>query len=573
MEQVRDKAASPRFWHPSFVGVATMSMAINLLMLTGPLFMLQTYDRVLTSGSTATLITLFGLVAGLYFYFAILEGIRSRILTRLGRNFENQWAQKSFQSAIRLPLKAGAKAAGLNPIKDIERVRQFFSGAGPAAIFDMPWLPIYLAMVFLLHPVLGWLGICGTLVTVVLVFLQEKLTTEPIRDASQLEAQRENLASSARRNTESLVAMGMVQSVWQRWAEVSGKYLNTQTKVYDLGSMFTGLIKSWRLFLQSGVLAMSAYLAILGEVTPGVMIAASILVTRALAPVEQATANWRKFVAARHAMAQLERTLAATAPTQPQTMLPLPTQTLQCTKLAAAAPGTNDVLIKDVNFTLRAGDGLGIIGPSGSGKSSLARAVMGLWPLVHGELRLDGATFNQWEQERLGAALGYLPQEVDLLSGTIAQNIARFDPEMDDDAVLEAARLANVEGLIAKFEDGYDTQVGARGENLSSGQRQRIGLARALYKNPFLILLDEPNSNLDAEGEEALARAIRAARDKGSIVIVIAHRPSAIISVDQLLLLNDGKQVAFGPKDKILADLNAGEKQARTKKLQVVNND
>lgn len=554
---------SLKLWQSSFLGLLVFGLGTNLLMLVGPMFMLQIYDRVLPSRSIPTLVTLVCLVVALYAYYSILDWLRARALIRASQRFGIQWSRAAFDASVRRPLAIGSKSDNDAPIDDLERIRSFLSGPGPLAILDMPWMPAFLALVFLLHPLLGWLAILGALVTILLLALQEILSRGPSRDTARVGARRALVATHTRRNAETVMAMGMLDRLGDRWTAIGSEYLDAQAQTADRMAMLSSATRAWRLLLQSAVLALGAWLVISQEVTPGVMIAASILVSRALAPIEQAIGQWRNFVAARQSVGRLSRVLEHMQDEAPGTDLPLPKNTLQVIHVHAAAPGTTSPLLQDINFALKAGDGLGIIGLSGSGKTSLVRVLTGVWSHIRGEVRLDGSTYGQWSAARLGTAIGYLPQTVDLFDGTIAENIARFDPNADSRDVLEAAQLAGVHKLVTKFADGFDTRVGSGGIELSAGQRQRIGLARALYRSPFLIVLDEPNSNLDGDGEAALHAAIAAIRAKGSIVIIVAHRASAISSIDLLLLLQDGRQVSFGPRQQVLKVLGATSGTAR----------
>ncbi|WP_284392535.1 type I secretion system permease/ATPase [Devosia yakushimensis] len=554
---------SLKLWQSSFLGLLVFGLGTNLLMLVGPMFMLQIYDRVLPSRSMPTLVTLVCLVVALYAYYSILDWLRARALIRVSQRFGIQWSRAAFDASVRRPLAIGSKSDNDAPIDDLERIRSFLSGPGPLAILDMPWMPAFLALVFLLHPLLGWLAILGALVTILLLALQEILSRGPSRDTARVGARRALVATHTRQNAETVMAMGMLDRLGDRWTAIGSEYLDAQAQTADRMAMLSSATRAWRLLLQSAVLALGAWLVISQEVTPGVMIAASILVSRALAPIEQAIGQWRNFVAARQSVGRLSRVLEHMQDEAPGTDLPLPKNTLQVIHVHAAAPGTTSPLLQDINFALKAGDGLGIIGLSGSGKTSLVRVLTGVWSHIRGEVRLDGSTYGQWSAARLGTAIGYLPQTVDLFDGTIAENIARFDPNADSRDVLEAAQLAGVHKLVTKFTDGFDTRVGSGGIELSAGQRQRIGLARALYRSPFLIVLDEPNSNLDGDGEAALHAAIAAIRAKGSIVIIVAHRASAISSIDLLLLLQDGRQVRFGPRQQVLKALGATSGTAR----------
>ncbi|MES0871732.1 MULTISPECIES: type I secretion system permease/ATPase [Pseudovibrio] len=540
-----------------YAGVGVLSLVINLLMLTGPMFMLQIYDRVLASHSVPTLVIIASFAGILYLFFALLEGIRARGLSRISQEIDARLSRTAFLANLRVPLRMGNTGKNVDPIRDLETMRQFWGGQGPAALFDIPWMPIYLGLVFVLHFWLGILALAGAVIILSLVLANEFMSRAPAKELAAQNAQRSNTRTGARRNAEVVRALGMSSTLTNKWDEANARFYDAQTKAGDRASLFATAIKAFRFLLGSAVLAVGAWLAILQEVSPGVMIAASIITSRALSPVEQAVGQWRVFIAARQARARLEKALEGLDESAPETELPLPSKTLNVQQIATAPPGARAVTLAGVNFELKAGDGMGIIGPSGSGKTSLVRALVGVWPIHRGSVRLDGAELGQWSEDRLGTAIGYLPQDVELFDGTIAENISRFAPERNDEKILEAAQLANVHELVTGLTDGYDTQVGEGGALLSAGQRQRIGLARALYDSPFLIVLDEPNSNLDAEGEAALTRAIKLMRQNGSIVIVVAHRPSAISAVELLLVVKDGQQAAFGPKEEVLPKISA----------------
>ncbi len=541
----------------SFASIGLLSLPINLLMLTGSLFMLQVYDRVLASGSVPTLAVLGGLVAGLYVFYGLLEGIRARVLIRLGQRLEAQLSGVTFEVATSLPLWLGRKARRLDPMRDLEAVRQFLAGPGPSALFDVPWIPVYLGIIFLFHPILGFVALGGALVICVLIGLNEVFSRRPTAEASAEAVNRAALVEAGRRNAEAVQAMGMMQTLRGIWDKANLSYLAKQRRAADRSSLFGTAIKSFRFLLQSAVLGTGAWLAIGQEVSPGIMIAASIITSRALAPIEQAVGQWRGFVGARQGYARLKQVVDQRPDTTRRMELPLPSASLQLEQLVASPPAVARPVLQGLSFTLAAGDGLGVIGPSGAGKSTLARTIAGVYPVQRGAMRLDGADLFQWAPERCGDFIGYLPQDVQLFDGTVMQNIARFREDAAPDDVIAAARLADVHELIVSLPDGYDTEIGADGTALSGGQRQRIGLARALFGQPFLIVLDEPNSNLDSDGENALTAAIRAMRERGSIVIVIAHRPSALAAVDTVLFMKDGRADAFGPKDEVLSKVLA----------------
>lgn len=546
------------------LGVGLVSLVINLLMLTGPLFMLQIYDRVLTSRSVPTLISLAGIVVALYGFYGLLEALRSRILTRIGARLDERLSAVTFESVVALPLLGGRRAERLEPMGDLDLVRQFLSGPGPSALFDMPWMPVYIAVVFVFHPVLGFVALGGALIMCVLIGLNELLTRNPLGEAARQSLARNAFVEGARTNAEAVVAMGMLEGLRARWLKANEQFLELQGKASDRVAMFSAAIKTFRFMLQSAILGVGAYLAIQEAITPGVMIAASIITARAVAPIEQAVGHWRSWMAARRGLRRLRQVLDGLPDTTPETELALPGKSLQVANLAVVAPGGTKPILQNINFGLEAGAAIGIIGPSGAGKSTLGRALLGVWPTAKGNILLDGADFDQWEPERLGRAIGYLPQDVQLLSGTVAENIARFSPEWKSDDVIKAAKLANSHELITGFPQGYDTQVGDGGAVLSGGQRQRVALARALYGEPFLVVLDEPNSNLDAEGEAALTQSLQDLRSNGCIVVVIAHRPSAISAVDTLLFLKDGQVGAIGPKDEVLAKVLSKDVRKRT---------
>lgn len=554
--QTRDRqpvvAAAMRSARAAFMGVAAVSGMTNLLMLTGPLFMLQIYDRVLASRSVPTLVVLCALVAGLYLFLGILEVIRSRVLTRIGRRLEEQLGDVTFDAVLTLPLKTTRTDAASQPLRDLDRMRQFMSGPGPVAICDLPWLPAYLAIIFVFHPLLGWLGTAGAVILVIVTVSSEAILRAPMERLARLTTTRSAFVEAGRRNAEAIRSMGMAGAYAARWRKANGGYLLEQERIGDASGGFSATTKVFRLALQSAVLALGAWLAIRQEVTPGVMIAASILTARALAPIEQAIGQWRGFVAFRQSRGRLQDLLERFGEDASKMPLPRPTSSLSIEGLSVAAPGAMAAIVHDLRFRLEAGQGLGVIGPSGSGKSTLARALVGVWPPARGTIRLDGAELDQWSPEAIGPSIGYLPQGVELFDGTVAENIARFAPDAHADAIIEAARQAGVHELVLSLPDGYDTRIGEGGAVLSAGQRQRVALARALFGSPFLIVLDEPNASLDSEGERALSDAILAARKAGSIVVIVAHRPNALACVDQVLVMAGGRQAAFGPRDEVL---------------------
>lgn len=535
-----------------FWGMATFSGVSNILMLTGSFFMLQVYDRVLPSRSIPTLIALLALAVVLYAFQGALDLIRSRISVRIGRYLDETLGMRVFDAVVRLPLKTRGDGDGLQPLRDLDQVRSFLSSGGPSALFDLPWMPVYIGICFLFHFWIGVAALVGALVLIVITILTEARTQAPAKAFAQFAVMRNALASEGRRNAEVLHAMGMRRLAALRWYEINRKYLAAQEAASDVASGLGGTSKVFRAILQSSVLAVGAYLVIYQESTAGIIIAGSILTSRALAPVEVAIANWKGFISARQSAHRLDQLLTLLPKEEERLALPAPVESVTVRQVHINAPGSEKSIVNDVSFKLSKGEGLGIIGPSGSGKSTLARAMVGVWPQLRGKITLDNAALGQWSSEALGRHIGYLPQDVELFDGSIAVNIARFDPQATPEAVLEASRAAGAHDLILSFPNGYGTKIGEGGVALSAGQRQRIGLARAFYGNPFLIVLDEPTSNLDADGEEALTEAILNVRRRGGIAVVIAHRPKALDGVDHALVLAEGKVQSFGKKDDVL---------------------
>ncbi|WP_031337337.1 type I secretion system permease/ATPase [Rhodopseudomonas sp. B29] len=539
----------------AFIGVGLMSAMINVLYLTGSLFMLEVYDRVLPSRSVPTLVALIVLAAGLYIAQGVLELIRGRVLVRIGGALDEALSGRVFDSVVRLPLVAGDRAGGVQPLRDLDSVRSFLSGMGPSALFDLPWLPLYLAICFAFHTMIGLTALAGAMILVLLTVLTEIMVRSAGSRTTALANRRSDIATASRRNAEVLVAMGMASRMTRLWAGANSHYLEGNRRTSDVAGGLGAIAKVLRMMLQSAVLGVGAYLVINQQATAGIIIAGSILSARALAPVDLAIANWKGFVAARQSCGRLSGLLANLPAKDEPTQLQPPTKNLAVEALSVLPPGEQKLVVQDVTFALEAGQGLGIIGPSGSGKSSLLRALVGVWRPARGHVRLDAAALEQWSGDQLGRHIGYLPQDVELFAGTVAQNISRFDPDAQADAIIAAARQAGVHEMIVTMQGGYDTQIGEQGHALSAGQAQRIALARALYGDPFLIVLDEPNSNLDSEGDEALTRAIRGARERGAIVVVVAHRPVGIEAVDLVLMMRDGRAQAFGPKETVLAEV------------------
>jgi len=535
----------------AFLSTGFFSCIVNLLMLTGPLFMLQVYDRVLGSGSVPTLVALIGIVIALYSYYGFLEFLRARILVRIGRRVEETLRARVFDVMAEHALRR-TQGVGGQPIADLVTIRQFLSGQGPFAFLDMPWVPFYLLVISLMHWLLGVAALCAAIIIFALAFWSERATRGPMAEVNVAMAKSNVMTEESRRNSEALHSLGMRGAIRQKWMDMQQLALDQQTIANDVSGGLSAASRVLRLVVQSGMLALGAYLAIQHEITPGSMIAASIIMGRALAPVEQAVASWQQFLGFRKAMERLGKVLES-APAAPARMkLPAPNGKLEVENLIIQLPGVEKPVLQGISFAVEPGQGIGVIGPTGAGKSTLARALVGVMPITRGTVRIDGATSDQRDMDELGRLIGYLPQDVQLFDGTAADNIARFDVEADPARIVEAAKLANVHDLIMRLPKGYDTPLGENGARLSAGQRQRVALARCLFGDPVLFVLDEPNSNLDAEGEAALDRAIRISMARGASVVVIAHRPSALTAIQQVLVLHDGKMAAVGPRDEIM---------------------
>ncbi|MEQ1714637.1 MAG: type I secretion system permease/ATPase [Hyphomicrobium sp.] len=543
---------------PILTSVAVFSGVINLLALAGSFYMLQVYDRVLPSQSVPTLIGLSILMVGLYVVNGVLEYLRSRIMSRVGTRIDKNLSPKVFNAVQILPLRSRSAGDGMQPIRDLDTIRSFMSGLGLPALFDLPWMPIYLFFVYLLHPSLFLIAAGGAILLIILTMMTEYRSSTPLKAASQAGGQRLAIAEQTRRNAEAIYAMGLSPHIGKRYEALSSEYLAHQLKASDAAGGIGNLTKVIRMVLQSAVLGYGAYLVIQNEISSGAIIAASITVSRSLAPIETAIAHWKGFIAARLASKRLGDLITAAGEFDRKVVdLPAPQRQLQVESLVVGSPGTIEPIIKNVSFTLERGDALGVIGPSGSGKSTLARALVGVWRPMNpaSAVRLDGASLDQWTPDKLGRHMGYMPQDVELFEGTIAENIARFDPEATSDQVVAAAKAAGAHDLIVRLGNGYQTRIGEAGRSLSGGERQRVALARALYGNPFFVVLDEPNASLDAAGDAALTEAILSIRRRGGIAIVIAHRPSALAAVNKVLVLANGQTRAFGPKDEVLRSI------------------
>lgn len=534
----------------SFISVGFFSMFINLLMLVPPLYMLQVYDRVVTTGSEETLLMLTVVVVFLFLVMGGLELVRSRILVRVGNRLDSLINERLYSAMFKKTLAVPGRPSA-QPLNDLTTIRQFLTGNGLFAFFDAPWVPVYIAVLYLFHPWFGLFAAGAGLVLLALAITNEVLTKRLLAEANNEHVQSQDLANSNLRNAEVLHAMGMLPNIMGRWAAKHREYLMHQSNASDRAGVLTNLSKTLRLLFQSLILGLGAYLVLQAELTPGMMIAGSILMGRALAPVDQMIGGWKGFVSARSAYGRVDELLSV-IPADGQSMpLPVPQGRISVETISVAPPGERVPTIQGISFEIPKGEHVGIIGPSAAGKSTLARALLGVWPPLAGKVRLDGADITQWNRSELGPHIGYLPQDIELFDGTVSENIARFG-ELDAAAVVEAARRAGVHEMILRMPEGYDTHIGGSG-SLSGGQRQRIGLARALYARPVLVVLDEPNANLDVAGEKALAECLRQLKQEGTTLFVISHRTTILDGVDKLLMLKEGQVSKFGPPDEVMA--------------------
>ncbi|TFW30835.1 type I secretion system permease/ATPase [Duganella callida] len=546
----------------TFWTIGAFSAITNLLMLVPSLYMLQVYDRVLASRSELTLLMLTVLMLGAYILMSGLELIRSFVLVRVGARFDMQLNKRVYTAAFEQNLKrVGAGNAGQS-LHDLTNVRQFLTGSALFAFFDAPWFPVYLIVIFFFEPTLGFFALGGTVVLVILAVVNERTTHKPLAEANAMAISSGTQATNNLRNAEVIESMGMLPSLMNRWYKTHGLFLHLQAEASEKAGWINSITKFVQISLQSLVLGVGALLVIEGKITSGMMIAASILMGRTLQPVQQIIAVWKSFAGTRSAYERLT-TLLENNPERPAGMqLPRPTGALSIESVTAAPPGVTTPVLRNVAFAIAPGDVLGVIGPSGCGKSTLARLMVGVWPAFGGKVRLDGADIYQWNKAQLGPFIGYLPQEIELFGGTVSENIARFG-DIDAEKVVEAAKRAGVHDMILHLPKGYDTPLGDGGAGLSGGQKQRIGLARAMYGDPSLIVLDEPNSNLDDIGEAALVRAVADLRQRGKTIVLITHRTSAISVTTKLLLLRDGMVNMFGPTQEVLNALNQQNQQAQ----------
>ena len=536
---------------PVFLYIFGVSGVINILALTGAFYMMQIYDRALMSGSVPTLALISVLALGLYLFQGGLDVIRSQILHRVGARFDARVAPDIHRMSMDMPRYGFSVAEAMERGRTVDTLRNFFGGPALVALFDLPWMPVFLAFVFMLHPYLGALAIGGAVVLTLMTIVTELMTRKANMQVNRAAVQRSSVAEANARNADVIKAMGFSSNALAQFEKANQDHLSLQSGSSDVTRTVGALSKVLRMMLQSAVLGLGAYLTILGEMTAGAIIAASVASARALAPIDSTIANWKNLIAARNAMASIKQTIAA-LPDMPRPLqMPDPKTAFSAEGITVVAPGSGRVLLSDVSLNLEAGQALGLIGPSGGGKSSLIKALVGVWPVLRGHVRLDGADLGQWGEDAISSSFGYLPQDYTLFDTTIARNIARLG-EPDPEKVIAAARAAGVHDMIIAMPDGYETELGANSTSLSGGQRQRIALARALYGDPFVVILDEPNSNLDAEGEKAVSAAIQSVRERGGIVIVVAHRPSALENVDLVGVIQDGSLARIGPKSEIM---------------------
>jgi len=537
----------------TFRTVGLFSAVINLLMLAAPLYMLQVYDRVLQSRNEITLLMLTLLILAAYLLMGTLEFVRSFVLIRIGAKLDMQMNKRIYTAGFEQNLKTAGGNAG-QALQDLTQIRQFVTGQGLFAFFDAPWFPFYLFVIFLFNVYLGLFAVLGVALMLALAYVNERVSSKPLAEANAMAVASSQLASSNLRNAEVIEAMGMLSNLMARWFKLHGRFLQLQGEASEKSAVVTAMSKFVRISVQSLALGFGALLVIEGKISPGMMIAGSILIGRATGPIDQLIAVWKQWSSVKSAYRRVNELLAANPPRQGGMDLPKPQGFVSLESVSAAPPGSTLAVLRGLTLSLQPGDVLGVIGPSGAGKSTLARLLVGVWPAALGKVRLDGADIYQWNKDQLGAHVGYLPQDIELFAGTVAENIARFG-EVDSDKVIAAAQLAGVHDMILHFPQGYDTRLGEAGAGLSGGQKQRLALARAMFGDPSLLVLDEPNSNLDDVGEQALVQALHALRQRGKTIVVITHRSTVLSATTKLLLLREGLAQAFGPRDQVLQSL------------------
>lgn len=545
----------------AFIGIGIFSFFVNLLVFTGPLYMLQVYDRVLASGSEATLVALTVLMVALFIFQGVLDHIRGRLAARIGARFQAKFDLRVFRAVLDRSTLATQGINTNNGMRDLDSIQRALSSQAIFAVFDIPWTPVFIFVIFVLHPILGWLAVVGGLILIGLTWANQYGTSGDQEKAMQASRLSEEMTSVLQKESDTVRALGMRRFASLRWLALRNESLKANIHYSDSNGAFSTASRTFRIFLQSAILGAGAWLVIHHEMTSGAMIAASIIVGRGLAPIETVIGQWALIQRAFQGWGRLGELLGKVPPEEPRTELPRPRSILVAEGVTAAPPGERVATLRNLAFDLKPGQALGVIGPSGSGKTTLARLMTGVWPIAVGKIRLDGASLEQYGSDALAAHIGYLPQDVALFEGTVAENIARMQQNPDSAAVVAAAQKAGAHQMILGLPDGYDTRLPATGARLSGGQKQRIGLARAIFGDPAILVLDEPNSNLDAEGSTALNNAIRQFKAEGRAVVIMAHRPAAIEECDLILILDGGNRVAFGPRDEVLrANLrNAGQ--------------
>jgi ATP-binding cassette subfamily C protein len=535
-----------------FLAIGFFSFFVNLLVLTGPLFMLQIYDRVLSSRSEATLVALTGLIIGLYLVMGVLDHIRSRVAARIGARFQARFDKRVFNAVLDRTNLHAQGVSTVTGMRDLDAIQKMLSSPAVFTVFDIPWTPFFIFIIFTFHPWMGVLGLAGGLILVALTWLNQNGTKEDQERAMVAGRQSDEMTQTLQKESDTVRALGMRRAVSGRWSLLRDKALEANIRYSDSNGFYSIASKTFRVFLQSAILALGAYLVLQNEITAGAMIASSIIIGRALAPIEGAIGHWALIQRAMQGWHQLSDLLSRVPEEDARTALPKPRAILDVEQVTVVPPGEKVATLRMLSLELRPGQALGVIGQSASGKSTLARVLTGIWPPAGGKVRLDGAALEQYGTDGLADHVGYLPQDVVLFEGTIAENIARMALDPDPVKVVEAAKKAGAHDMILRLPDGYDTRLPATGARLSGGQKQRVGLARALYGDPVLVVLDEPNSNLDAEGSMALNLAIRNMKADGKSIVIMAHRPAAIEECELILIMENGQRLAFGPRDDVL---------------------
>ena len=534
----------------AWIAVGVLSLFVNILMLTGPIYMLQVYDRVITSQSMSTLIALSMLMVALYSFMGLLDFFRSRILVRIGTHVDEELSAPLFKNWLKQGVR-GKLTNGQRPLQSLAVIKRFLVGPSPTTFFDVPWTPIYIAVIFMIDWTLGVFATVGAILVLIVAIAAELRTRGKEKVSKNSRAKSQKFTQKVYSQSEAVISMGMSQEMIRRWEALKREGEESDLSASDISGGATALSKAFRMFLQSAILGLGAALAIQQIITPGAMIAGSIILGRALAPIQMVIGQWRGWIQTKNAYADLNEFYAAMPSGAEKISLPTPTGALVVDRVSAGPPGANKATLKNLNFKLTPGEGLCILGPSGSGKSSLARLLVGVWIPQQGAVRLDGATLDQWETEDLGKHVGYLPQKAELFEGTVGENISRFRENVQPEAIIRAAQIASFHDFILSLPDGYNTQLGDNGVILSVGQIQRLALARAVFGDPCLVVLDEPNSNLDAEGDKALNAAIHYMRGQNKTVVIISHRPTAMAAVNKVLMLRGGQQEKFGLKEQI----------------------